>query len=151
MLHFDLFYCYFHADCSSELTNCTSLPIPGLRCTKLSTSSHPCSVHLFNARVNQYFDSFIPYTGKLWNSSFVCFPTYLWLELFQKRSVKTPLMLKWTSIPCFYFSYCPLYRIWRQAGSFLNVFLLSLGRYLFSVKKKIWFTASLGIKISRVL
>ena len=38
------------------------------RCTRLSTSSHPYSVHLSNARVNQYLHSFIPYTGKLWNS-----------------------------------------------------------------------------------
>ena len=37
------------------------------RCTRLS-ASHPYSVHLSNVRVNQYLHSFIPYTGKLWNS-----------------------------------------------------------------------------------
>ena len=31
-------------------------------------TSHPYSVHLSNAKFNQYFHSFIPYTGKLWNS-----------------------------------------------------------------------------------
>ena len=63
-----IFYRYFHADCSSELTNCMPPLIPCFRCTRLSTSSHPYSVHLSNARVNQYLQSFIPYTGKLWNS-----------------------------------------------------------------------------------
>ena len=63
-----IFYRYFHADCSSELANCMPPPLPRPRCTRLSTSSHPYSVHLPNARVNQYLHSFIPYTGKLWNS-----------------------------------------------------------------------------------
>ena len=57
-------------------------------------------------------------TGKFWNSSFVCFSSCLWLELFLKRSVKTPLTLNWTSTPYLYFCYCPLYRVWRQAGFF---------------------------------
>ena len=61
-------------------------------CTRLSTSSHPYFVHLSNARVNQCLHSFIPYTGKLWNSLplSVFLPAY---DLnFQKRSVKTHLM-----------------------------------------------------------
>ena len=62
-----LFYRYFHADCSSELANCMPPPLPRPRCTRLSTS-HPYSVYLSNARINQYLNSFIPYTGKLWNS-----------------------------------------------------------------------------------
>ena len=63
-----IFYRYFHADCSSELANCMSPPLPGPRCTRLSTCSHPYSVHLSNARVNQYLHSFIPFTGKVCNS-----------------------------------------------------------------------------------
>ena len=63
-----IFYRYFHADCSFELGNCVPSPLPRPRCTRLSTSSHPYSVHLPNARVNQYIHSFIPYTGKLWYS-----------------------------------------------------------------------------------
>ena len=59
---------YFHVDCSSELANCMPPPIPWPRCTRLSTSFHPYSVHLPNARINQYLHSFILYTGKLWNS-----------------------------------------------------------------------------------
>ncbi|MPC17383.1 hypothetical protein E2C01_010237 [Portunus trituberculatus] len=47
------------------------------RFTWLSSSSHPYSVHLSNARVNQYFQSFIPFSGKLWNSlPASVFPTY---------------------------------------------------------------------------
>ncbi|MPC53527.1 hypothetical protein E2C01_047422 [Portunus trituberculatus] len=36
--------------------------------TRLSSSSHPYSVQLSNIRVNHYFQSFIPFSGKLWNS-----------------------------------------------------------------------------------
>ena len=43
-------------------------PLPRPHCTRLSTSPHPYSVHFPNAIVNQYLHSFIPYTGKLWNS-----------------------------------------------------------------------------------
>ena len=63
-----LYYRYFHSDCSSELVNCMPPPLPRPRCTILSTSSYPCSVHLSNPRVNQYLHSFIPYSDKLWNS-----------------------------------------------------------------------------------
>ena len=52
--------------------------LPRPRCTRLSTSSHPYSVHLPNAKVNQYLHSLIPYTGKLKNSLplFVFPPVY---------------------------------------------------------------------------
>ena len=83
-----LFYHYFHADCSSELSNCMPPPLPQPRCTRLSTS-HPYSVHLFNARVNQYLHSFVPYTGELWNS----------LPLSHSKLDHHPLLN---------FSYCPL-------------------------------------------
>ena len=63
-----IFYRYFHVDCSSELANCMPPLLLRFCCTRLSTSSHPYSFHLPNARVNQYLHSFIPYTGKLWNS-----------------------------------------------------------------------------------
>ena len=62
-----LFYRHFHADCSSQLANCMPPSLPRPRFTKLSTS-HPFSVHLSNARINQYFNSFTPFTGKIWNS-----------------------------------------------------------------------------------
>ena len=62
------FYCYFHADCSSELANCMPPSIPRPHYTRLSTFSHPYSVRLSNARINQYLHSFIPYIGKFWNS-----------------------------------------------------------------------------------
>ena len=62
-----LSYLHFYADSSSEFVNCMPLPLLQPHCTRLSTSSHPYSVHLPNARVNQHLHSFIPYTGKLWN------------------------------------------------------------------------------------
>ena len=70
-------YHYFHAYCSSELANCMHPLLPRLRCTRLSTYSHPYSVHFTTARVNYYLHSFIPFTGELWNSAFLCFSAYL--------------------------------------------------------------------------
>ena len=58
----------FSANCSSDLANCVPPMIPRPRCTRLASSSHPYSDHLSNARVNQYFQPFIPFSGKLWNS-----------------------------------------------------------------------------------
>ena len=55
-----IFYHYFHAECFSELANCMPSPFLRPRCTRLSTSSHPYSVHFPNSRVNQYLHSFIP-------------------------------------------------------------------------------------------
>ena len=63
-----LFYRYLHADSSSELATYMPLSLPWPRCTRLSTSSHPCSIHLSNARVNQYLHFFVSYIGKLCNS-----------------------------------------------------------------------------------
>ncbi|MPC32023.1 hypothetical protein E2C01_025326 [Portunus trituberculatus] len=87
-----VFYRCFHAVCSSELANCMPSPLLRSRCTRLSTSSHPYSVHLPNARVNQYLHSFIPYTGKLWNSLPVSvFPPAYDLNSF-KRGVSRHLL-----------------------------------------------------------
>ena len=74
-----IFYRYFHGYCSSELANCMPPPLLRPRCTRLSTFSHPYSIHLISARVNQHLRSFIPFTGKLWNSAWFCFSTFLWL------------------------------------------------------------------------
>ena len=63
-----IFYRYFHGYCSSELANCMPPPLRRPRCTRLSTYSHPFSVQPSNARINQCLHSFIPFTGKLWNS-----------------------------------------------------------------------------------
>ena len=72
-----LFYRYFHANCSSDLSNCVPPLLPRPRCTRFASSSHPYSVYLSNARVNQYSQSFIPFSGKLWNSlpayDLICF------------------------------------------------------------------------------
>ena len=78
------------------------------RSTRLFTLSRPYSVHLPNARINEYLHSFIPYTGKLKLSSFVCFSTCLRLKFFQKRSVQKPIMLNELN-PLIYSFYCPLH------------------------------------------
>ena len=80
-----IFYRYFHADCSSEFANCMPPLLPWIRYTRLSISSDPYSVHLSNARVNQYLYSFIPYTGKLWNFlPLSVFPTVYDLNCFKR-------------------------------------------------------------------
>ena len=63
-----IFYRLYNSRSSQELAACLPPPLPRPRCTRLSSHSHPYSVHLTNARVNQYLHSFIPFTGKLWNS-----------------------------------------------------------------------------------
>ena len=63
-----IFYRYFHANCSSELANCMPPLLPRPRYTRLSLQAHPYTVQTPYARVNQYLHSFIPFTGKLWNS-----------------------------------------------------------------------------------
>ena len=86
-----IFYCYFYVDCSSELANCMPTSLPRPCCTRLSTSFHPYSVHLPNERVNQYLHSFIPHTGKLWNSlPLSVFPSVYDLNSF-KRGVSRHL------------------------------------------------------------
>ncbi|MPC41574.1 hypothetical protein E2C01_035173 [Portunus trituberculatus] len=63
-----IFYRYFHANCSTDLAKCMPPLFLRPRCSRLSFSFRPCSVQLTNTRVNQYSQSFIPFTGKLWNS-----------------------------------------------------------------------------------
>ena len=88
-----LFYHYFHADCSFELTNCMPSPLLRPCCTRLSISSHLYSVHFSNAKDNQYLHYFIPYTSKLWNSlPLSVFPPAYVLNSF-KRGVSRKLDL----------------------------------------------------------
>ena len=114
-----LFYRNFHADYSYELANCMSPPLPRHCCTRLSTFSHPYSVHLPNARVNQNLHSFIPDTGKLWNSlPLSVFPPAYDVNSFTSRHIMTPLILSWTSTPWLYFSYCTLLQDLATSGNF---------------------------------
>ena len=112
------------------------LPLPRPSCTKFSTSSHPSSVHLPNARVNQYLHSFIPYTDKLWNSLplSVFSPSYD-LNSF-KKGVSRPFTLNWI-FPHVYISPTLLF---TGSGDkwdfFFYLFLFSLGQYPFNVKNK---------------
>ena len=118
-----LFYRNFYADCSSELANCMPPPFPRPRCTRLSIFSHPYSVHFSNARVNQYLHSFISYTVKLWNSlTLSVFPPVYDLNSFQKRSVKTPLMLTETPLLAF-ISPTVLFTGSGDKRDFFNVFV----------------------------
>ena len=80
-----IFYCYFHANCSSELVNCMPSSLPQPRRTRFYTCSHPYSVHPPYARVNQYLHPFFPFIGKLWNSlPESVFPSSLNLNSFKR-------------------------------------------------------------------
>merc|ERR1711980_84937 len=122
---------FFHGNCSSELANCMPPPLRRPRCTRLSTYSHPSSVQLSNVRVNQHLHSFIPFTGKLWNSlPKSIFPPAYDL-LLQKRSVKAPLLLNWPL-----FGYLLLiYRGRQLQRAFFSLLFLSLAAYP-QMKKK---------------
>ena len=82
---FCTFYCYIHANGSSDLLNCMLPHVPWPRCIRLSSSYRPCSIYLFTARVNQYSQS--SFSGKL--PAFV-FPFSNDLNLF-KREVERHL------------------------------------------------------------
>ena len=60
------------------------LLLPRPQCTRLASFSHPYSVHLSNARINQDSQSFIPFSGKLWNS----LPAYVFPPAFDLNSFK---------------------------------------------------------------
>ncbi|MPC20807.1 hypothetical protein E2C01_013767 [Portunus trituberculatus] len=84
-----IFYRYFHANCSIYLVNCKSPLLLRPRCTRFPSSSNPYIVQPSNTRVNHYSQSFIPFTGKLWNSlPASVFPYSYDLTSF-KRGVKT--------------------------------------------------------------
>ena len=94
-----LFYRYFHANCSSDLANCIPSLLQRPRCTRLASSSHPYSVHLCNARVTQSSQSFIPFSGKLWNSlPASVFPPAYDLNCF-KRGIKPLIPFFWLLNP----------------------------------------------------
>ena len=58
----------------------------------------------------------------LWDSlPLSVFSTYQWQTL-SNEDVQDASNVNWTSTPCFYFSYCPPYRVWRQTGFFLTYF-----------------------------
>ena len=87
-----IFYRYFHANCSFDLANCMPPLLQRPRRTRLSTLAHPYTVQIPYARVNQYFHSFIPSTGKLWNSlPLSVFPPAYDLDAF-KRGVSRHLL-----------------------------------------------------------
>ena len=79
---------YFHAYCSSEFGNCMPPSFLQPHCTRLSTFSHPYSVHLSNARVNQYLHSFIAYSGKIWNTLLWLFPPDYDLNSFKREVLR---------------------------------------------------------------
>ena len=131
---FSLSYSNIHAHCSFELAKCMRTPHLFPRYTKHSTFSPPYSVHLYNARVNQYLHSYVLYTDKLWNSlPCVCFSSCLRLKLFQKRSVKIYLML---TIPPPIASFLLLSSLQGLVTSkfFFNLILFSLKQCSFNVK-----------------
>ncbi len=72
------------------LTACLP-PLTRRRCTRLSSQAHSYTVQIPYGRVNQYILSFVPVTGKLWNSlPYSVFPHVYDLNAF-KRGVSRHL------------------------------------------------------------
>ena len=116
-----IFCRYFYANCSSELANCMPPPSRGLSAQGFLLLLIPIlSIFLMQELTSIFILSSLTLVN--FETLFVCFSTCLWLKLFQKRSVKTSLILNWTSIPFLYFFYCSLYRVWRQVGFFFFFF-----------------------------
>ncbi len=70
-----LFYSYFHGKCATSVSDL----VPPFRMfereTRLSASSHPCTLDLLRWRTRSHSNSFFPRTGSLWNSlPGACFP-----------------------------------------------------------------------------
>lgn len=63
-----LFYRYFHADCSAEITSIMPQLASFGRSTRLSQHSHPLTVQETTHRTSHFKSSFIPRVSKLWNS-----------------------------------------------------------------------------------
>ncbi len=103
------------------------------RCTRLSPLAHPYTVQIPYARVNQYFHSSIPSTGKLWNSlPLSVFPPAYDLDVF-KRGVSRHLVNSlWAS---FWISFSLLWRQ-RESGIFFPFLFYALDAASFSRKKK---------------
>ena len=88
-----IFYRYFHAECSSELANCMPPPYRGLAAHDFLL----LLILILSIYLMQELTSILTLLSltllTLELSSFVCFSTCLLLKLFQKRSVRKPLMV----------------------------------------------------------
>ena len=81
-----LFYRYYNNHCSTELFQSMPPPLRRVGGTRLSTQSHPYSVHISNPRLNRFSDSFFYTTSKLWNNLPTnVFPLSYDLHLFKLR------------------------------------------------------------------
>lgn len=68
VLHFFIYFWYFQADCSSEVTNWMPAPLLWPHYTRLFTEAHPYNVKIPYTRMNQHPQSFILHAGKHWNN-----------------------------------------------------------------------------------
>ncbi|KAL7631614.1 UNVERIFIED_CONTAM: hypothetical protein RMT77_018082 [Armadillidium vulgare] len=81
-----LYYRYYKAHCSSELSRRIPPPLRRVRATRLSTQSHPFPVKLSDPRLNRYAQSYMYATGKVWNTlPLSIFPTSYDLATFKCR------------------------------------------------------------------
>lgn len=63
-----LTFCCHAASLSYLLSKFSCWLLSWPHCTRLSTLAHPCIVQTPYTRVGQYFHSFIPFNGKIWNT-----------------------------------------------------------------------------------
>ena len=85
---FSLFYRYYFARCSSELTQLVPRPYSRGRSTRYSDRLHGFSVTIPRCYKDVYANSFFPRTTRLWNSLPIeCFPLrfFLSFEAFSKE------------------------------------------------------------------
>src|ERR1700755_184637 len=63
-----LYYRYYNGHCSSELSRRISPQLRRARATSYSTHSHLICVQLSDLRLNRYDQSYMYFTGEVWNT-----------------------------------------------------------------------------------
>lgn len=103
----------FHIYCSSDLVNCVPLLLQRLCCIKLSTLAHPYQTP--NAKVNQYFQFFNPFTDKLWNCfPLSAFPSANALSAFKKKCQE----ISWNEIEQLLWTFPSISKMQQHIGIF---------------------------------
>lgn len=104
VVSFSLFYRYYYGHRSSEFLCCMLPPLGRAHATIQSYQFHSFSLHLSNARINQFSQSFLYTTGKLWNIlPFSIFPLHHDFQPFkQTQGVQTSRTLQTMVLDFFY-------------------------------------------------
>ena len=109
------------------------LSLPRPPCTRLSTYSHPYSVHLFNGRISQHFHSFMVNSETLFLCLFFHLPMNWTLS---RKECRDTSNAKLDIKPLLLFLLLSSVQGLVTRGICFNLFLFALGQYPLMLKKK---------------